>query len=781
MSRFAVNTVSARPSSVLTYEKVRITVLTPCLVRVETGTFTDEATQTVWNRDLGPASYKIFKRGNIRFVKTEEITMAVDVESGNVLQIQLSDGRKVRNFANGNLLGTARTLDGADGPVRLEKGVLSRNGVAVIDDSASLRLTSDGEILPREKCTDRYYFAYGNQYRRCLKDFFRLTGPVPLIPKYALGNWWSRYKAYSQQEYRDLMEQFLARKIPVTVATIDMDWHWTDIVARFGEDAKPKSALNKEEIWFNHMCPGWTGYSWNTELFPDHRALLDWLHEKGFHVPLNVHPAQGIRFFEDCYEKACQIMGTDPQEKKQIPFNLSNPKFIEAYLDAAHHPLEEEGVDFWWIDWQQGTNSGIPGLDPLWALNHYHTLDAARTGNRPMILSRYAGLGSHRYPLGFSGDSYMTWKSLDFQPYFTNTAANAGYTWWSHDIGGHQFGQQDEELYIRWVQYGVFSPINRLHSSCSDFLGKEPWKRSLAARTSAESFLRLRHQLIPYLYCANRATHTEGTPICMPMYYDYDCDDAYKAKNQYIFGGQLLVCPITEKNDPQLNLGKTHVWLPDGRWTDIFTGRIYRGGSWVTMFRDLDAMPVLAPAGAIVPMYRDTGSNDLSVDRPLDIHVWRGNNHFTLYEDDGKTMAYREGHFVTTQMEITETKDLVRFTLRAPEGDTSLLPESRNFRICFRDIASAEIACNGEAASSCCDGFVAVEIDGCRDTVIVLTGIKYAANPPLADLTADLLTRVQGSNVWKAAKFPTAQNPERKKNLPKNIRLALKEFDRLIF
>ena len=108
--------------------------------------------------------------------------------------------------------------------------------------------------------------------------------------------------------------------------------------------------------------------------------------------------------------------------------------------------LEKEGVDFWWIDWQQGTKTKIPGLDPLWALNHYHTLDSAKNGSRPLTLSRYSGLGSHRFPLGFSGDTICSWKSLKFQPYFTGSAANAGYTWWSHDIGGHMHGIQDDEL-----------------------------------------------------------------------------------------------------------------------------------------------------------------------------------------------------------------------------------------------------------------------------------------------------------------------------------------------
>ena len=132
---------------------------------------------------------------------------------------------------------------------------------------------------------------------------------------------------------------------------------------------------------------------------------------------------------------------------------------IRDSFKYLHHPNERNGVDFWWIDWQQGSNSKIEGLDPLWMLNHYHYLDNKRNGKRGLILSRYAGIGSHRYPIGFSGDSVISWDSLDFQPYFTANASNVGYGWWSHDIGGHMNGIKDDELATRWVQFGVFSPI----------------------------------------------------------------------------------------------------------------------------------------------------------------------------------------------------------------------------------------------------------------------------------------------------------------------------------
>lgn len=740
------------------YEKnnVRMTLLTPCLLRTETGCFTDLPTQTVLHRELGDVPYTLEEAGNRCTVRTEEAAWVVDLTSGSVTGVTLSDGSTVTDFQKGNLLGTARTLDRANGAVKLEPGIMSRSGAGVMDDSKSLLLLPDGTVSSRPDCRDRYWFAYGHDYRRQLRDFFRLTGEVPLIPKFALGNWWSRYRAYTQEEYRSLMQKFLDRGLPVTVATIDMDWHWTDVVQRFGEAAKPGKPRCKEEAFYNKFMPGWTGYSWNTELFPDHKALLDWLHENGFRVTLNVHPSQGIRFYEDCYEKVCAALGKDPAGREAVAFNAADPEFWRVYFEQVHRPLEKEGVDFWWLDWQQGTDTDIPGLDPLWALNHYHTLDAAARGKRPLILSRYAGLGSHRYPLGFSGDTHCTWKSLRFQPYFTSNAANAGYTWWSHDIGGHMLGVQDDELYLRWLQFGVFSPINRLHSSNSDFMGKEPWKRSWAVEKIAEEFLRLRQKLIPYLYTANARTHENGTPICMPMYYRYDCPEAYEAKDQYLFGGQLLVCPITRPADRRLNLAWTRVWLPEGRWTDVFNGRIYDGGQWVRMYRDLDAIPVLAPAGTIVPMYRHGETNDLSLAQPLEIHIWRGNGEYALYEDDGETMAYAEGVSAVTVFRVEEDGDTLRVTVTPPEDSRGLLPESREMYLKFRDVEAEEVR---------------VQVSNTPVTV-ELTHIRRRKNESTEELRTTLLTRVQAGNRWKTSRFE-------KDTLPRFLREVLAELDAL--
>ena len=735
---------------------LRISLLTSRILRTEKGTFCDLPTQTVQNRDFGEVKYRLSEEGKYIFVQTPDAGFKVRISDGKVVYATMPPHCYTKNPSLGTLPGTARTLDMANGAVKLERGVVGRF-TSVMDDSKSLVIMPDGSIAPRGKCSDRYWFVGYESHLDQLRDFFKLTGEVPLIPKYALGNWWSRYRAYTQEEYRALMQRFIDEELPITVATIDMDWHWTDVIDRFGKDAKSKKPKCLQEALYYFLLQGWTGYSWNTELFPDHRELLSWLHEMGFMVTLNIHPSQGVRFFEDGYEEMCRRLGIDPERREVIDFDVTDKEFMRAYFEVLHHSLEREGVDFWWIDWQQGKKTKTRGLDPLWALNHEHYLDSDKGEARPLILSRYAGLGSHRYPLGFSGDTIVSWKSLDFQPYFTSSAANAGYTWWSHDIGGHMKGIQDDELYVRWLQLGVFSPINRLHSSNSDFMGKEPWKRSYSANKVANEFLRLRHKLIPYLYTANYRTHTEGEPICMPMYYKYSWFDTYKAKNQYIFGGQLLVAPITAPADKRLNLASVRVWLPEGRWTDIFCGRVYKGGGWVTMYRDIDTIPVLAPSGAIIPMYENDRTNDLSLDQPLEIHIWRGDGEYVLYEDDGLTKAYRRGEYARTRFSVRDEGGTLLVTAQVESDEHGILPAGRKVTLKFRDIVADD-----------------VEITLSSEPVTIeLKDYTPRTNGDRTEKKNEILTRVQGRNAWKNRVFGA-------KGYPKFVADALAELDALV-
>ena len=516
----------ADPDNIVMLGNYRVTVLSDRLFRIECdkhGVFTDEATQSIWYRNMPKVDFKVTDDGGTTKITTAEATLCLGktIDESYILL----GGKRVAINNCANLLGTCRTLDccdgnidvnnSSDGPITLDPGVVSKDGVAVIDDTNSLILKEDGRIYPRRKTEcDLYVFAYGHDYRGALGALYMISGPVPKIPKFALGNWWSRYYDYTDKSYLHLLDRFDAAGVPLTVATVDMDWHYSENLEKYFE--LPEEEPGTKRNWHR----GWTGYTWNKHLFPDYKAFLKNLKKRNLKVTLNLHPADGIRYFEDCYEDMAKAMGVDPATKRDIPFDMTDDNFINNYFDIIHKPYERDGVQFWWIDWQQGTKSALSGLDPLWALNHYHYLDNAKE-TEPLILSRYSGIGSHRYPLGFSGDTLMSWKSLEYIPYFTATASNAGYTWWSHDIGGHISGIKDDELNLRYVQFGVFSPINRLHCQKSEVITKEPWAFMNGTGLVVENYLRLRHKMIPFIYSASIRNHKMGISLIEPMYYEY--------------------------------------------------------------------------------------------------------------------------------------------------------------------------------------------------------------------------------------------------------------------
>ena len=676
------------PAQIYITDKVRVTVIAPELLRVEVSdsfVFCDEATQIVWFRDLGEHPFNLeFQKDHV-MVATKKAKYYFHRKKRKVDVVEIG-GEKIRTD-KGNLKGTARTLDGTSGFVRLKDGIIGEKGVAVMEDN-SLILGSDCMPRPRAPQKDYYIFATKNR-RKALQLFYAITGPQPMMPRAVLGNWWSRYYPYTDESYLELMDKFAEADIPFSVATIDMDWHYVDLK----KDLGIKKTDGRIKVWGT----GWTGYTWNKRLFPDYKAFLKELKDRNLYVTLNLHPASGVRSFEEKYEKMCEHMDLDPSTGKTIPFDCTDPNFLNAYFKVLHKPYERAGVDFWWIDWQQGSKSKIPGLDPLWACNHYHTLDNAWDGRRPVVLSRYGGLGSHRYPVGFSGDTFVTWRSLKLQPYFTATAANCGYTTWSHDIGGHQFGRQkDGELYLRWIQFGVFSPILRLHST-RIALSKEPWNHPEVEDLAKEA-LRFRHKLIPYIYSEYYRNYLEGRPIIEPMYYGHPTKEmAYKVGGQYFFGSKLIVAPITSPANKKTGKAKVKVWLPRGEYTDIFTGEVLQSGTY-TLERDLTSIPVFARSGSVIPLGTN-GGNSVDNPRELELLVYRGKGRYRLYEDKGDGQEYQDGAYAVTQFRTELTEDEQKLIIFPAEGDTTYVPESRDYKINFANItryAGAEILKNGE-------------------------------------------------------------------------------------
>lgn len=697
---------------------LRITYITSRLLRVEIGEFTDLASYAVWNRRFPAGDMKITKNGAMCKAETEDIILTL--KNKKPYSVYFKENAQTELFSNQkNLKGTYRTLDNTFGKIPLEDGFITEKGLYLFEDKTIL-LDKNGMFAPRTGAAKDYYvFAYGRNYRDTIKAFYSISSPTPLIPRFALGVWWSRYHAYTQQEYLSLMDRFEKEGIPLTVATVDMDWHWVDIKKQFGK-----------------KLSGWTGYSWDTNLFPDYKEFLKQLKEKNLHITLNLHPADGVRSFEDMYEDMARANGIDPSTEKPVKFRCGIDTFWNSYFDILHKPYEKDGVDFWWIDWQQGKSSDVKGLDPLTALNHYHYLDNAENGDIPLILSRYGGVGSHRYPLGFSGDTAINWKVLAFQPYFTANAANAAYGWWSHDIGGHHQGYRDDELYLRWIQFGVFSPILRLHSTAIELLGKEPWKYRQDVYKSAKEWLNFRHKLIPYIFSMNHRCHSDGIALCEPMYYSYPNDkNAYNVPNQYMFGSELMVCPITSPQNKEVGMGSVKVWIPDGEYTDIFTLQKYAGSQVLTLNRELYTIPVLAKAGAVIPLSADSG-NDSSNPQKLEVWVFKGNHEFVMYEDNGKTDFAEHTAKTVFKNTFDERTDTVKLTIEV-EGDLSVIPENRQYKICFKDID--------------CDDFL---IDFSKDAIeLEVKDVKAPTVESPRDKVINIMSRWQDGTMKKNAAY----------------------------
>ncbi|NLZ24857.1 MAG: hypothetical protein GX891_00110, partial [Clostridiales bacterium] len=330
MERFLITCEPTNESHVYKGKDFRISVLSDRLFRIELGkadAFEDRPTQTVLCRSFATPDVDFSLKGANLTVTTNSVVLKFNTQ---IKTVKIKD-RKTNAYLStkGNLGGTRRTLDMRLGAVDLGKGLMAKGGVSMFDDGKSLVLEG-GMVVPRKKVKDYYIFAHNHDYLGCLKDFYNLTGKVPVIPKFALSNWWSRYFPYSEESYLALMDEFISRKIPITVATIDMDWH---LVKEVPKEYKGSNIF---------LGRGWTGYTWNKKLFPDPQRFLKALKDRGFWTTLNIHPADGIRAFEDPYPEMARAMGIDPATKKTVEFDLTDKKFLLAYFDVLHRPFEKD-------------------------------------------------------------------------------------------------------------------------------------------------------------------------------------------------------------------------------------------------------------------------------------------------------------------------------------------------------------------------------------------------------------------------------------------------------
>ena len=679
----------------------RFQVLSPNLIRVEyaeDGKFEDRPTLTVPNRGSLPGvTYDTEVTGGVRVIRTSALTLRYTLGSGPVngtnLTVELTEGGNgspvfgAANGANmtsgapGNLGGWYRGLDNQAGPVPLHDGILSREGWYLLDDTASPLLEPGGtRFTPRPSHAgayqDGYLFAYGTDYAGALLDFRNLTGAAPLPPRSAFGIWFSRYQGYSEKDYKQLLGRFRGARVPLDVLVVDTDF---------------KSPHD------------WNGWEWTQVYFPNPARFVKWAHGKGLDVILNIHPsiatddpnylstATAAGGLSDASNR-CKRFVRDPNVTCG-GWNWAQPDDVESYF-ALHAPFEADGVDSWWLDWCcDESRVDAPGVTPDTWINSLYALREQAQGDRWPVLSRIGGTyidsslpmigvwAEHRNAIHFTGDTFDTWKMLEFQAEFTAAeGAGIGMPYVSHDVGSFNGDQLPPAKYVRWVQFGTFQPIFRFHS---DHAPRLPWEYKGKARKIAAEFMRLREALVPYIYTLARDAFDTGMPLARPMYLGWPKEKAaYRVPTQYMFGGGLLVAPIAKGGS------RRRVWFPPGRWTDIFTGKTYSGGT-KTVSAPLDRMPVFARAGAIVPRQKYVANLGARPADPLLVDVYAGGKgSFSLYEDSGDGLAYQGGEGARTALRWREHGRSATFSIGARQGSFPGAKGKRRYVIKVNGIAA---------------------------------------------------------------------------------------------
>ena len=654
--------------SIIKGKKFRITVLTSRLIRLEyneEGKFEDRPTELVWFRNLETPKFEIKEDTTFMELTTDFLKLTYNKNkpfyggkmnpAGN-LKIELIGTDRfwyyghpeIRNF------NTAPTILGEKG----HKGLYSSDGMSSIKDDTNI-LNADGTVLAREDSIDVYVFMYKDKYEDALKDYYAITGYPALVPRYALGNWWSKNNDYDDLELKTLVDDFDREKIPLSVVLLDKKWHTFKT-----KDKKGRT----------------NGFTFNTENFKNPKAMIDYLHSKFIRLGLNIDPSDGIYDNEKFYAEALKYIEA---EGDKIPFNVYNPKFIDIYLKMFIHPLDNDGVDFFWLD-SYDKNS----FKELALLKHYQFYDMMRDfKRRPMVMGYDFNLAPHRYPVSYSGNTVVSWDTLKDVAIHNEKAFNNGAFFWAHDIGGYHEGIEDNELYIRFIQLGVFSPILKFGSDEGKYYKREPWLWNIKTSKIAKDYLTLRHNLIPYIYSEAYKNHKFGAPLIKPLYYtNPDMYDDPLFKEEYYFGEEFFVCPITTKKDYVMDRVVKKFYIPDGMWYDFKTGKKFPGNkTYVSFFKD-EEYPVFIKSGSIIPLGINENINDTRPPKDMEIHIFPGqSNTYTLFEDDGESDLYRKDFFLLTEFDYNYMPNNYSLIIRSTEGKTGIVPEKRNYKIVFRN------------------------------------------------------------------------------------------------
>lgn len=661
-------------------ENYRISVLSDRLIRMEfslDGHFSDNLTTLVKNRKFSVPTFKVEQDEKYLVITTSYFTfqylknkpfVGPKFSPDNNLRVTLNGTDKTWFYGQAearNFKGGAISLDDYKGSISLDKGLYSTDGFVMLDDSNNFEIDANGFLIrPNKNKVDLYLFMYKRDFGLCLKDYFALTGYPELIPRYALGIWWNRDKIYSDEDCLNLVKSFKRNGIPLSVLLLSEFWH-----------IKDKNDYNLYK----------TGFTFNKELFKNPQEFIAKLHQVGVNVGVNIDPSEGIRKEEERYLNFADALNV--ADGVTIPYDAMNKEFMSLFTKHIVDNLFNMKLDVVWLDDKRS-------LDDISTLSYYFNQGTNKYQERKLILTRSPLIAPHRAGILYSGETYVSWDTLKYLPFYNGLAANKGVTWWSHDVGGFKRGVEDSELYLRYIQFSCFNPIFRFSAERGNYYKREPWSWDVKTYTVAKEFCLLRQRLIPYLYTEACNYSKLGRPLIQPIYYSYpEIYDEPNYRNEYFFGSELFIAPITKAMDKTMNRSIERLYLPKGIWYDFKTGKKFLGDKRYVAFYKEDEYPIFAHAGSIIPLaILDNDINDTKVPSMMEVCVFPGaNNSYKLYEDDGSSKNYLNGEYLITDISYNYMKDNYSLSIKPISGKHGIIPRLRDYKVRFKNTKVPEL------------------------------------------------------------------------------------------
>ena len=500
-----------------------------------------------------------------------------------------------------------------------------------------------------------YYFIYGPKMEDVVTSYTDLTGKPELPPLWALGYHQCKWSYYPESNVKEITAKFRELKIPCDAIYLDIDY-----------------------------MEGFRCFTWNKEYFPDPKRMVAELAEDGFKTVVIIDPGIKIDKEYSVYKEAlekdyfCKRADGPYMKGKVWPGecnfpDYTNPEVREWWAGLFKELISDIGVKGVWNDMNEPAVMEVPNKTFPMDVRHdydgnpcshrkahniygtqmaratYHGVKRFAYPKRPFIITRSAYAGAQRYSSSWTGDNVATWEHLWIANIQVQRMSISGMGFTGSDIGG--FAEQPSgELYMRWIQLGVFHPFCRTHSS-GDHGDQEPWAFDEEVIDITRKFVNLRYQLLPYLYTMFWQYIEEGIPMLKPLvYYDQSDIQTHYRNDEFIFGNQILVCPILEPNA----IGR-RMYVPRGQWYNYWNNDFVIGGKEIWVDTKFDEIPVFIKAGAIIPKYPvQQYVGELEFDElTLDLYYKKGKEKSVVYEDAQDGYDYKKGRYSFLTFQVT--------------------------------------------------------------------------------------------------------------------------------